>query len=65
MDLRDVNNFYSMASPGSAQMNFMLLLIPDRNNSVGWSPEPRAGSHRMGKAPFLERKISFPASTPH
>lgn len=56
MNLTDRSNFYSMASPGPAQINFMLLLLPDRNNNVGWSPEPRAGSHRMGKAPFLEGK---------
>lgn len=34
----------------------MMVLLPNRNNSVVWSPEFRAGSHRMGKAPFLEGK---------
>lgn len=56
MDLRDMSNFHSMAPPGPDQMNFMLLLLPDTNNNVGCSPEPRAGSHRMGEAPFLEGK---------
>lgn len=55
-----MSNLYSMASSGPAQINLMLLVLSDRNNNASWSPEPRAGSHRMGKAPFLEGKHSLP-----